>query len=210
MEVSLLNTQRVRDMLQDYSTISRKSMGQAINNFLGDVALTAIRTTYKSNKSKIEAELTRVVDVGPKYLIKRGLKDGGGTFRRKIKTGLREKRLDAPLKLANWILKNQGLAPLGNKKIGIAGQGFGKSSGKQGTIGRLWLKINLNLGNNLPAGAKCSATQKLKKRALVRVCDPIHAARDGVKSPLSITPLAHLPKASKKHASIKFFTSRLG
>lgn len=148
MEVSLLNTQRVRDMLQDYSTISRKSMGQAINNFLGDVALTAIRTTYKSNKSKIEAELTRVVDVGPKYLIKKGIKAEGGTFRRKIKTGLREKRLDAPLKLANWILKNQGLAPLGNKKIGIAGQGFGKSSGEQGTIARI--------AKNLIAGRKRS------------------------------------------------------
>lgn len=137
MEVSLLNSQRVRDILQDYSTASRKSMGQAINNFLGDVALTAMRTTYKSNKSKISAELNRVVDVGPKYLIKRGLKAGGGTFRRKIKTGLRQKRLDAPIKLANWILKNQGLPPLGKTKVGIVGQGFGKASGKQGTIGRI-------------------------------------------------------------------------
>lgn len=137
MEVSLLNVQRLRDALQDYSTISRKSMGQAINNALGDIALTAIRTTYKTTPSKIEAELTRVVDSGPKYLIKRGLRAGGGTFRRKIKTGLRQKSLDAPLKLANWIMKNQGLPPLGNTKIGIPGMGFGKSSGKQGTIGRI-------------------------------------------------------------------------
>ena len=137
MEVQLLNVQRIRDALQDYSTISRKSMGQAINNALGDIAMTAIRTTYKSNAPKIEAELTRVVDTGAKYITKTGLKSGGKTFRRKIKTGLRQKRLDAPVKLANWILKNQGLAPLGNTKKGIAGMGFGKSSGKEGTIGRI-------------------------------------------------------------------------
>lgn len=109
----------------------------AINDRLGDIALTAIRTTYKSNAPKIEAELTRVVDAGPKYLIKRGLRAGGGTFRRKIKTGLRDKRLDAPIKLANWIMKNQGLPPLGNTKVGIPGMGFGKSSGRPGTIGRI-------------------------------------------------------------------------
>ena len=137
MEVQLLNVQRLKDALQDYSKISRKSMGQAINNALGDIALTAIRTTHKSNAPKIEAELTRVVDSGSKYLIKRGLKSNGKTFRRKIKTGLRQKRLDAPIKLANWIMKNQGLAPLGNKKIGIPGAGFGKSSGVPGTIGRI-------------------------------------------------------------------------
>ena len=137
MEVALLNVQRLRDALQDYSIISRKSMGQAINNALGDIALTAIRTTYKSNAPKIEAELTRVMDSGPKYIVKRGLKAGGGTFRRKIKTRLRQKTLDAPIKLANWIMKNQGLPPLGNTKIGIPGMGFGKSSGKQGTIGKI-------------------------------------------------------------------------
>ena len=137
MEVALLNVQRLRDALQDYPIISRKSMGQAINNALGDIALTAIRTTYKSNAPKIEAELTRVMDSGPKYIVKRGLKAGGGTFRRKIKTRLRQKTLDAPIKLANWIMKNQGLPPLGNTKIGIPGMGFGKSSGKQGTIGKI-------------------------------------------------------------------------
>lgn len=152
MEVKLLNVQRLRDALQDYSTISRKSMGQAINNALGDIALTAIRTTYKSNASKIEADLARVVDRGPSYIYKTGIKYGGKrgakpeqlfsksgkakTFKRAIKTGLRSKGLEAPYRLANWILKNQGLAPLGKTKIGIAGQGFGKSSGEQGTIGR--------------------------------------------------------------------------
>ena len=65
------------------------------------------------------------------------LKAGGGTFRRKINTRLRQKTLDAPIKLANWIMKNQGLPPLGNTKIGIPGMGFGKSSGKQGTIGKI-------------------------------------------------------------------------
>lgn len=137
MEVSLLNSTKLRDALRDYATASRKSMGQSINNALGDIALTAIRTTYKSNAPKIEAELTRVVDSGSKAFVKRGMGAGGKIFRRKFKTGLKQKRLDAPLKLANWILKNQGLAPLGNKKIGIAGMGFGKSSGKQGTIGRI-------------------------------------------------------------------------
>lgn len=137
MEVQLLNVQRLRDALQDYSIISRKSMGQSINNTLGDIAVTAIRTTYKSNPSKIEAELTRVVDTGSKYLIKRGLRAGGGTFRRKIKTGLRQKGLEYPIKLANWIMKNQGLPPLGNTKVGIPGRGFGKSSGVPGTIGRI-------------------------------------------------------------------------
>ena len=53
MEVSLLNRQKFRDILQDYKIVSRKSMGKAINNALGDVALTAIRTTYKTNASKI-------------------------------------------------------------------------------------------------------------------------------------------------------------
>lgn len=152
MEVKLLNSQRIRDALQDYSIISRKSMGKAINNALGDIALTAIRTTYKSNAPKIEADLTRVVDRGPSYIYKTGIKYGGKRgakpeqlfskggkakiFKRAIKTGLRSKGLEAPYRLANWILKNQGLPPLGKTKIGIAGQGFGKSSGEQGTIGR--------------------------------------------------------------------------
>jgi len=152
MEVSLLNVQRLRDALQDYAVISRKSMGQAINNALGDIAMTAIRTTYKSNAPKIEAELTRVIDKGPSYIYKTGIKYGGKKgerpeqlmtksgkpkiFKRAIKTGLRSKGLEAPYRLANWILKNQGLAPLGKTKVGIAGQGFGKSSGGQGTIGR--------------------------------------------------------------------------
>jgi len=152
MEVSLLNVQRLKDVLNDYVTISKKSMGQAINNALGDIALTAIRTTYKTNAPKIEAELTRVIDTGPSYIYKSGLKYGGKRgeaisqqftksgkakiFKRAIKTGIRSKGLEAPYKLANWILKNQGLQPLGKTKVGIAGIGFGKSSGSEGTIGR--------------------------------------------------------------------------
>lgn len=152
MEVALLNQQKFRDILKDYATATRKSMGEAINKKLGDIALTAMRTTYRTNAPKIEAELTRVIDRGPSYIYKSGFKYGGKrgekpiqqfsksgkakTFKRAIKTGLRSKGLEAPYKLANWILKNQGLAPIGNTKVGIAGIGFGKSSGKQGTIGK--------------------------------------------------------------------------
>jgi hypothetical protein len=146
MEVSLLNQQKFRDVLQDYKIVSRKSMGRAINNALGDVALTAIRTTYKTNASKIEAELTRVATTTtPVYETKRGYKAAamrGGKmleWQRKMKTSRFKKKQVATVgtyKLVNWILKNQGLRPIGNTQVGIAGIGFGKSSGKQGTIGK--------------------------------------------------------------------------
>ncbi|NBW14932.1 MAG: hypothetical protein EBR82_43720 [Caulobacteraceae bacterium] len=151
MEVSLLNRQRFRDILQDYKIVSRKSMGQAINNALGDVALTAIRTTYKTNAAKIDADLSRVQTTSsPVYETKRGFKaaamrkDKFGNWRpqewsRKIRTSRFKKKQVATVgtyKLVNWILKNQGLRPIGNTKVGIAGIGFGKSSGKQGTIGK--------------------------------------------------------------------------
>lgn len=152
MEVSLLNVQRLRDALQDYSTISRKSMGQAINNALGDIALTAIRTTYKTNKSKIDSELGRVVTTTSRvFEIKRGFKVGAPRkdkfgnwkapeWKRKIKTSRFKKKVfatEGTYRLVNWILKNQGLDPLGNTKVGKAGAGFGKRSGKTGSIGQL-------------------------------------------------------------------------
>ena len=74
MEISLLNRQRFRDAIQDYVTISKKSMGQAINNALGDIAMTAIRTTYKTNIAKIEAELTRAQSSGNVYETRRGFR----------------------------------------------------------------------------------------------------------------------------------------
>ena len=146
MEVSLLNVQRLKDVLNDYVVISKKSMGQAINNALGDIALTAIRTTYKTNAAKIDSELSRVVSTSkPIYETKRGFRVSSprngklDEWKRKIKTSRVKKEQVASVgtyKLVNWILKNQGLAPLGNTKIGIAGGGFGKSSGRQGTVGK--------------------------------------------------------------------------
>lgn len=152
MEVALLNVQRLRDALQDYSTISRKSMGQAINNALGDIALTAIRTTYKTTASKIDAELGRVVTTSTRVTeTRRGYKaaamrkDKNGNWympewKRKIKTSRFKKKVfatEGTYKLANWIIKNQGFPPLGNTKVGKAGAGFGKRSNKTGTIGQL-------------------------------------------------------------------------
>lgn len=140
MEVTLLNRQKFRDVLQDYVIVSRKSMATAINNALGDVALTAMRTTYKTNASKIDAELSRVATTtNPVYETRRGIDSGGNQWKRKMKTSRFKKKQVATVgtyKLVNWILKNQGLAPIGKTKVGIAGIGFGKSSGKQGTVGK--------------------------------------------------------------------------
>jgi len=132
------NFKEFKSTLQDYVRKSRKDTAKALNEKLGDVAMRAIKTTYSSNTAKIMSELERIVDTGPKYIVKTGLRAGGGTFRRRIKTGLRKKQAQSYVgtyRLVNWLLRRQGFSPLGNTKVGGPGErGFG---GKTGTIGQL-------------------------------------------------------------------------
>lgn len=136
------NYKEFQQTLRDYIKKSRKETARALNEKLGDVAMRAIKTTYSTNTAKIMSELERVVDVGPKYVIKRGLKAEGGTFRRRIKTKLRKSQAQSYVgtyKLVNWLLRRQGFSPLGNSKIG--GPGSAGMGNKTGTIGQLARKL---------------------------------------------------------------------
>lgn len=127
-----------------YAKIARKDVADAMNHKIGNVAIKAIDTTYSTNTSKISADLERVVKLSkPIYVKKQGLrvmsarKGKVQMWTRKIKTGAvkhQAQSYEGTYRLANWILKNQALAPLGKTKRGIGGAGFGS---KEGTIGDL-------------------------------------------------------------------------
>lgn len=127
-----------------YAKIARKDVANVMNDKMGSVALRAVGTTYSTNTSKISAELERVVRLTkPIYVKKQGFKAMATRkgkvmiWTRKIKSrGVvhQAQSYEGTYRLANWILKNQGLPPLGKTKTGIGGAGF---NSKEGTIGDL-------------------------------------------------------------------------
>jgi hypothetical protein len=58
--VELLNDDKFMSKLKQYQQVSKKNMADVINSKLGDVAVTAIGTTYRTNAAQIASELQRV------------------------------------------------------------------------------------------------------------------------------------------------------
>ena len=140
--VELLNQAKFMHKLQQYQQVSKKNMADVINQKLGDVAVTAIGTTYRTNTAQIASELQRVESqvVTKKVFKPFGLTKSGKVKKRKIgeyAVGFKAKSVSyaGTYKLVNWLLKNRGLATLGKTKVGVGGLGMG--GGKPGTIGAL-------------------------------------------------------------------------
>jgi hypothetical protein len=142
MSIELLNHDKFVLRLQQYQDASRKNMARVINDKLGDVAVTAIGTTYRTNTAKIASEIQRVEGqiVTRKVFKPFGLTKSGKVKKRKIgeyAVGYKAKSVSyaGTYKLVNWLLKNRGLPTLGKTKEGVGGLGMG--GGKPGTIGAL-------------------------------------------------------------------------
>ena len=139
--VELLNDDKFMSKLKQYQQVSKKNMADVINSKLGDVAVTAIGTTYRTNAAQIASELQRVQGkvVTRKVFKPFGLTKSGKIKKRKIgeyAVGFKAKSVAfvGTYKLVNWLLKNRGLPTLGKTKQGTGGLGMGT---KPGTIGAL-------------------------------------------------------------------------
>lgn len=172
--IDLLNQAQFAHKLQQYQSVSRKNMADVINSKLGDVAITAIGTTYRSNSAQIASELERVVSsVKSKGIYKPiGVGKNGKIIKRKIgvtkKFFARNESYVGTYKLVNWLLKNRGLATLGKTKIGVGGLGMG---GKPTTIGRLARRLvagRKRSVNYIRNGWAAAASVFGKKAALTR------------------------------------------
>ena len=142
LQIDLLNQAKFVHKLQQFSKETRRNMAKVINNQLGNVAVTAIGTTYRTNTAQIASELQRVEGkvVTRKVFKPFGLTKSGKIKKRKIGeyvVGYKAKSVSyaGTYKLVNWLLKNRGLATLGKTKEGVGGLGMG--GGKPGTIGAL-------------------------------------------------------------------------
>lgn len=145
MSIELLNHDKFVAKLQQYKDASRRNMARVINDKLGDVAVTAIGTTYRTNTAKIASEIQRVEGrvVTKKVFKPFGLTKSGKVKKRKIgeyAVGYKAKSVSyaGTYKLVNWLLKNRGLPTLGKTKLGFGGLGMsGGNPPKVGTIGAL-------------------------------------------------------------------------
>jgi len=142
LQIDLLNQAKFFHKLQQYQQASKKNMADVINSKLGDVAVTAIGTTYSTTAAQIASELQRVEGniVTKKVFKPFGLTKTGKIKKRKIgeyAVGYKAKSVSyaGTYKLVNWLLKNRGLPTLGKTKEGVGGLGMG--GGKPGTIGAL-------------------------------------------------------------------------
>ena len=140
LQIDLLNQTKFLHKLKQYQQSSKKNMADVINSKLGDVAVTAIGTTYRTSSAQIASELERIVSsVKTKGVYKPiGIGKNGKIIKRKIgvtkKFSSQNESYAGTYKLVNWLLKNRGLPTLGKTKIGVGGLGMG---GKPTTIGRL-------------------------------------------------------------------------
>jgi len=141
--VELLNQAKFVHKLQQYQQASKKNMADVINQKLGDVAVTAIGTTYRTNAAQIASELQRVEGqvVTKKVFKPFGLTKSGKVKKRKIgeyAVGFKAKSVSyvGTYKLVNWLLKNRGLATLGKTKQGTGGLGMGDTPGTIGALAR--------------------------------------------------------------------------
>ena len=174
LTIDLLNQTKFLHKLQQYQSVSRKNMADVINSKLGDVAVTAIGTTYRSNSSQIASELERIVSSAKTKGIYKpiGIGKNGKIIKRKIgvtkKFSSRNESYDGTYRLVNWLLKNRNLPTLGKTKIGVGGLGMG---GKPTTIGRLARRLvagRKRSVNYIRNGWAAAASIFGKKAALTR------------------------------------------
>jgi len=138
-----VENQRLKDALFAYIEKTNKTLSDAVNKTAKDIAFLAMSRDYTKESSMSDIErlgVTKKVDTFKSVRMADPIK--GKASRLRVKTGSKWKNFAGvgTFKLANWIMKNQGLPPLGNTKKGIAGRGFGgkmQKSGKAGTIGQI-------------------------------------------------------------------------
>lgn len=134
-----LDNQKLKDAIYAWTEASKKTIALAVNKTARDIAYLASSQSYTKQASDVAIEQLgsrQEVDVKKQFFVKS--LEGGKTKRERLKVGTRWKASPdvGTFKLANWIMKNQGLPPLGKTKKGIPGRGFG---GIQvgGTIGQI-------------------------------------------------------------------------
>ena len=143
LQIDLLNQAKFFHKLQQFSKETRRNMAKVINNQLGNVAVTAIGTTYRTTAAQIASELQRVEGrvVTKKVFKPLGFTKTGKIKKRKIgEYAVRYKAKSVnyagTYKLVNWLLKNRGLATLGKTKQGTGGLGMGTEPGTIGALAR--------------------------------------------------------------------------
>lgn len=137
-----VQNQRLKDALYAYMDETKKTLAVAVNRTAKDIAMHAMSRDYTKEASQVAIEQIgnrQEVDVFKSIKISSG---AGGARRLRFKAGSKWKSSPdvGTFKLANWILKRQGLPSLGNTKQGIPGRGFGgkmQAKGQSGTIGRI-------------------------------------------------------------------------
>jgi hypothetical protein len=140
IEIDLLNQAKFFHKLQQFSKETGRNMAKVINNQLGNVAVTAIGTTRRTNTAQITSELQKFeTKIKTKKVFKPlGYNEKGKLIKRKIGQYLIKQSkpisYSGTYKLVNWLLKNRGLPALGKTKLGLGGLGMGT---KPGTIGAL-------------------------------------------------------------------------
>jgi len=143
LQIDLLNQAKFVHKLQQFSKETRRNMAKVINNQLGNVAVEAIGTTYRTNTAQIASELQRVEGkvVTKKVFKPLGLTKSGKVKKRKIGeyvVGYKAKSVSyaGTYRLVNWLLKNRGLPTLGKTKKGTGGLGMGNTPGTIGALAR--------------------------------------------------------------------------
>ena len=198
--VELLNQAKFVHKLQQYQKESRKNMAKVINDKLGDVAVTAIGTTYRTNAAQIASELQRVVGkvVTQKVFKPVGFTKSGKIKKRKIgefAVGYKAQAQSyvGTYKLVNWLLKNRGLPTLGKTKLGVGGLGMGTKPGTIGALARRLVAGRKRSINYIRNGWAAAASVFGKTGGLVR----------GDYSKEAIMRLGGGTKADEKQAQIE-------
>lgn len=134
-----LDNQKLKDALYAYVNVTKKTMAEAVNKTAKDIAMRAMSVEFTKEAKRTSIEqlgTTKNVDVFKKVKMADPIKGKSSYLR--VKTGSKAKNFPnvGTFKLANWIMKNQGLPAIGHKKQGIPGRGFGGSQ-SAGTIGQI-------------------------------------------------------------------------
>jgi len=173
--VELLNQTKFIHKLQQYQIASRKNMADVINSKLGDVAVTAIGTTYRTTAAQIASEIQRVEGkVVKKGVYKAvGLTKSGKIKKRKLGekvVGYKATSVNfaGTYKLVNWLLKQRGLDTLGKTKQGTGGLGMGTRAGTIGALARRLVAGRKNAVNYIRNGWAAAAYAFGKAPALTR------------------------------------------
>ena len=175
LQIDLLNQAKFVHKLQQFSKETRRNMAKVINNQLGNVAVTAIGTTHRTNTSQITSELMKIQEgYKTKKVFKPfGLTKSGKVKKRKIgeyivKYKPKSVTYAGTYKLVNWLLKNRGLATLGKTKKGTGGLGMGNTPGTIGALARRLVAGRKSSVNYIRNGWAAAAAVFGKRAKLTR------------------------------------------